>query len=162
MNKDDFSIRPVTDSDRPWVADLSTQAWGADIIVEHGVIFHASTLPGFVAVRGDEKLGLVTYHIADHACEIITLNSLQPGIGIGSALIDAVRQRARQADCQRLFLMTTNDNIDALRFYQKRGFVLVAVHRNAAEEARKLKPQIPLVGEHGIPLRDEIELEMML
>lgn len=157
-----FIIRPLTDADRTWVADVATRAWGAEMIVEHGVVFHASQLPGFVAVRGDEKLGLVTYNIDDRACEIITLNSLEPGIGIGAALIDAVKARARQSNCHRLFLMTTNDNTDALRFYQKRGFVLVAVHRNAAEAARKVKPQIPLIGAHGIPLRDEIELEMML
>ncbi|MEW5718069.1 MAG: GNAT family N-acetyltransferase, partial [Chloroflexota bacterium] len=82
--------------------------------------------------------------------------------GIGSALIDAVKLRARQAGCKRLWLITTNDNLTALRFYQKRGFTLAALHRNALEESRKIKPEIPLVGEHGIPLRDEIELEMML
>jgi ribosomal protein S18 acetylase RimI-like enzyme len=162
MSMDDFSIRPVKDSDRAWVANFIARQWGAEIVIAYGVVFHASKLPGFVALRGDEKLGLVTYNIDDRACEIITLNSLQPGIGIGAALIDAVKAHARQAGCQRLFLMTANDNIDALRFYQKRGFVLVAVHRNAAEQARKLKPQIPFIGEHGIPLRDEIELEMML
>jgi hypothetical protein len=59
-------------------------------------------------------------------------------------------------------LVTTNDNLNALRFYQKRGFVLVAVHRNALEVSRKLKPEIPLVGMDSIPLRDEIELEMMV
>jgi hypothetical protein len=52
--------------------------------------------------------------------------------------------------------------MNALRFYQKRGFVLVAVHRNALEQSRKLKPEIPLIGDDEIPLRDEIELEMML
>jgi GNAT superfamily N-acetyltransferase len=77
-------------------------------------------------------------------------------------LIDAVRQEAQRAGCKRLWLITTNDNLTALRFYQRRGFVLVAVHRNAVELSRKLKPQIPLIGEHGIPIRDEIELEMPL
>ena len=49
-----------------------------------------------------------------------------------------------------------------MRFYQKRGFVLVAVHRNALAESRRLKPEIPLIGIDDIPLRDEIELEMEL
>lgn len=56
----------------------------------------------------------------------------------------------------------TDDNLHALRFYQNRGFVLVAVYRNALEISRQLKPEIPLIGKNGIPLRDEIELEYTL
>jgi hypothetical protein len=40
--------------------------------------------------------------------------------------------------------------------------VLVAVHRNALDISRELKPEIPQLGIDGVPLRDEIELEMML
>ena len=69
---------------------------------------------------------------------------------------------ATASGCKQLWLITTNDNINALRFYQKRGFMLVAVHRNALELSRKLKPEIPMIGNDGIPLRDEIELEMIL
>lgn len=58
--------------------------------------------------------------------------------------------------------LSPDDNLNALRFYQKRGFVLVAIYRNALDIARKLKPEIPLIGNDGIPLRDEIELEMIL
>ncbi len=54
------------------------------------------------------------------------------------------------------------DNMNALRFYQKRRFRLIAVFPNALEESRKLKPEIPLTGIDGIPLRDEIELELIL
>jgi ribosomal protein S18 acetylase RimI-like enzyme len=92
----------------------------------------------------------------------VTIDSDKPSIGVGTVLIDAVKEIARQAGCSRLWLITTNDNMNALRFYQKRGFVLVAVHRNALERSRKLKPEIPLIGDDEIPLRDEIELEMML
>jgi RimJ/RimL family protein N-acetyltransferase len=73
-----------------------------------------------------------------------------------------VKEVARQHGCQRVWLITTNDNLNALRFYQKRGFELVAVHRRAIDEARKIKPEIPLIGEYGIPIRDEIELEIAL
>jgi GNAT superfamily N-acetyltransferase len=83
-----------------------------------------------------------------------------PGNGIGSTLINAVKRHADQSGCHRLWLITTNDKLRALRFYYKRGVVLVAVHRNALDESRKIKPQIPFIGNDGIPLRDEIELEM--
>jgi DNA-3-methyladenine glycosylase I len=93
-------------------------------------------------------------------CEIVTLDSMNAGAGVGSALIETVRETARQSGCQRLWLVTTNDNLNALRFYQKRGLRLVALRPNAIEESRRIKPQIPLIGNDGIPLRDEIELEI--
>jgi hypothetical protein len=69
-------------------------------------------------------------------------------------------QLARRQGCARLWVITTNDNVDALRFYQRRGFCLVEVHRGAVDRSRvTLKPEIPAAGACGIPLRDEIELE---
>jgi N-acetylglutamate synthase-like GNAT family acetyltransferase len=107
-------------------------------------------------------VGLVTYRLAEGECELVTINSQRPGAGIGSALLEAVKEAAQKGGCRRLWLITTNDNLEALRFYQLRGFALVAVHRNALEASRRLKPQIPKVGQHGIPLRDELELELVL
>jgi GNAT superfamily N-acetyltransferase len=101
------------------------------------------------------------YSIDGGACEIVTIDSLIER-GIGTALVEAVTDAARAAGCGRLWLVTTNDNLPALRFYQKRRFALVAVHREAVAEARKLKPEIPLVGLDGIPIRDELELELEL
>jgi len=131
-------------------------------MVVHGKLYYPHDLPGFIAAQEGEWVGLLTYQIEGSACEIVTLNSLRPGTGVGSALIAAVRKIAQSANCARLWLITTNDNMHALRFYQKRGFRLVAVHPNALEHSRKLKPEIPLVGFDGIPLRDELELEIAL
>lgn len=158
----DLVIRPRFDSDGVWVADVARDRWGTRTVVAHGVRYRPAELPGFVAWQGHDRVGLVTYHVQGPACEIVTLDSLQPGLGVGTALIAAVRRAAVAAGCRRLWLITTNDNTDALRFYQKRGFRLVAVHRDAVSESRQLKPEIPLVGADGIPIRDEIELEMML
>ena len=158
-----FEIRALNDGDREWVARLLTEHWASPRIVSRGRVCDGDRLPGFAAVRDGRPIGLATYRIDGGDCEIVTLNSLAERQGVGSALIDAVKDAARQAGCRRLWLITTNDNVSALRFYQKRGFVLVAVHRGALEEARRrLKPEIPLVGLDGIPLRDEIELEMVL
>ena len=158
----EFVVRPLNADDRDWVLRFIVEHWGADKVVGHGVVYYPHDLPGFVAVRGSERLGLVTYHIEGDSCEIVTLNSVQESVGVGTALIKMVRYVARYFGCRRLWLVTTNDNLNALRFYQKRGFVLVAVHRNALQVSRKLKPEIPLVGMDGIPLRDEIELEMVV
>jgi GNAT superfamily N-acetyltransferase len=158
----DITILPINTEDREWVAKFMHEQWRSDKVVSRGVVHYPQNLPGFVALHDGEKVGLVTYNVVDQSCEIVTLNSTYPSSGVGTALIDAVRDIAIKSGCKRLWMITTNDNTHALRFYQKRGFVLVAVHRNALEQSRKLKPEISLIGNHGIPLRDEIELEMIL
>lgn len=106
-------------------------------------------------------IGLATYRIDGAACELMSLDSLREGRGVGSALVDAVIGLASSVGCARLTLVTTNDNLNALRFYQKRGFRLRALCPGAVDAARReLKPAILLQGENDIPIRDEIELEM--
>jgi ribosomal protein S18 acetylase RimI-like enzyme len=155
-----FTLRPLRPEDAAWVAQHIAAEWGAEIVVAHGAVYRPAELPGFVAEVGDEKMGLLTYHIAGDACEIVTLDSQRPNCGIGAALIAAVKEATQQAGCRRLWLITTNDNTHALRFYQKRGFVLAALHRDAVAASRAIKPEIPLIGNDGIPIRDEIELEL--
>lgn len=155
-------IRPLTSEDQDRVARFIEEQWGGGIVVAHGQVYEPQRLPGFSALLGEELVGLVTYSIHGDACEVVTLDSLRPNIGIGSALLEAVAAAARQANCRRLWLITTNDNLHARRFYQQRGFRLVAVHRGAVNAARALKPQIPLISFDGIPIEDELELERKL
>ena len=157
-----FQIRPKNNDDHHWVVDLLQKHWGATKMVTRGKIHHPDKLSGLVAMEVGQPVGLVTYRIDADECEIVTINSLIEQQGVGSALIGAVKDFAAAAKCKRLWLITTNDNMDALRFYQKQGFKLVAVYPNALEQSRRLKPEIPLTGKDGIPLRDEIEMELFL
>lgn len=154
-------IRPITPADRPWMRALLVEHWRAPQVVSRGHVHQADALPGFLALEGDRPLGLVTYAVAGDECEIVTLDAVESGRGVGSALMAAVVDLARHKDIRRVWLITTNDNTGALRFYQKVGFVLVAVHRDAIRRSRELKPSIPETGFDGIPIRDEIELEMV-
>jgi ribosomal protein S18 acetylase RimI-like enzyme len=158
-----ITIVPFADAHREWATAMLTESWGAAIVISRGQRHDAARLPGFVAVQGEALVGLATYHIAGDDCELVSLNATTSGQGIGTALIAAVRDAAAAAGCRRVWLITTNDNVEALRFYQLRGFLLVAVHRDAVTEARRRqKPEIPLIGNHGIPIRDEIELELAI
>jgi GNAT superfamily N-acetyltransferase len=159
---ENVDIRPTNQQDVDWIEQLTREEWDAEFIVVHGEKFYPAQYPGFIASVGDEPVGLITYNIQGNACEVLSLNALKPGLGIGSRLIEEVKEKARQAGCSRLWLITTNDNLNALGFYQKRGFRLAALHAGAIALDRKLKPQIPEVSENGIPIRDEIELEMDL
>ena len=138
------------------------ERWGDSIVVGRGRVWRPAELPGLAAFDGDDCVGLVTYELDGTACEIVTIDALREGEGIGTALLRAVEGAAREAGCKRVQLLTTNNNLRALAFYQKRGFRLVRLVPGAIDEERKLKPSIPLVDAHGIPIRDELHLELPL
>ena len=156
-----FTIRPVRESDREWMRLFLEERWGAAAIVTRGLIHNADRLDGFIAGIGAEPAGLITFRHDKRECEVVTLDSVREGEGIGTALLAGAVHHARESGCARLWLITTNDNLDAVRVHQKRGLHLAAIYPNALEESRRLKPEIPLTGIDRIPLRDEIELEIV-
>ncbi|HLO32437.1 MAG TPA: GNAT family N-acetyltransferase [Anaerolineales bacterium] len=156
------TLRRLTRNDLPRLRQFWIEHWGGEEMVSRGNIYRPEQLDGYVVEEGQEWIGLITFFIKENECEVTSLDSLRAGQGIGSALIDKAIEEARAGNCKRLFLITTNDNLHALGFYQKRGFEIVTVYRGAVNRSRKIKPNIPLVGNDGIPLRDEIELEMSL
>jgi ribosomal protein S18 acetylase RimI-like enzyme len=148
-------VRRLRDDERGWVRSQVEALWGARIVVAHRVVYEPASLEGFVAEDGGRPVGLLTYLVEDDACEIVTIDAFEPGRGIGTALLDAVKALGHR----RLWLVTTNDNVRAQRFYERSGFRLVAVREGEIERSRRLKPQIPGVGEAGVPIRDELEYE---
>ena len=132
-------------------------------VARAGELLDASMHPALVAWSNGDLVGAATYVIDGDHCELVTLHADERFRGVGSALLAALHDIARDAGCARLVVTTTNDNLDALRFYQRRGFRLARLRPGAVDESRaRLKPEIPDVGSHGIPLRDELELEMVL
>lgn len=157
-----LKIEPINKADKSWIISLLEKHWGSTKIVSRGKIFYAEELPGFIATNDHFMAGLITYSLNESECEIITLNSVMEGMGVGSLLVDKVKNEAFTKNCKRLFIITTNDNQKAIEFHQNRGFKIKDIHKNAVEVSRKLKPEIPLIGLNGIPIKDEIELEMIL
>ncbi|MCA1060352.1 GNAT family N-acetyltransferase [Rossellomorea aquimaris] len=140
--------------------EFFNQTWGSSKMVISSGVYDCTRLDGFAVLNEESVItGLITYVFRDGECEIISLDSLEERKGIGTALMKEVERVAAENRCTRMTLITTNDNLLALKFYQKRGFVLSKIHRNAVEKAREIKPEIPLIGNEGIPIRDEIELE---
>ena len=157
-----MDIRRLSAEELPRLRQFWIEHWGGEIMITRGHIYRPEQLEGFVIEDGAEWIGLLTFIIKDDELEITSLDSLRERQGIGSLLLDRALGEARARGCRRLFLITTNDNLNALGFYQKRGFELVAIHRGAIDESRKIKPSISLMGMNNIPLRDEIELEIKL
>ena len=152
------SIRPADGGDRDWIVSVLRDRWGGEPMVIRGEPTYPSSHRGFVAVDGDERVGLVTFAIARPGCEITSLLSVREGEGIGTALIHAVVEVARDEGCARVQLVTTNDNEHAIGWYERRGFSVTGVREGAMDEVRQLKPSIPVVNEAGVPIRDEISM----
>ena len=155
-------IHRLTANELPRLQKFWQEHWGDDFVVAHGTVFHPENVSGFIALDDNDWVGLITYTFTDTECEIVSLDSLREKEGIGKALIEKVIEEARANQCQRIHVTTTNENLRALGFYQICGFRLSTLRVNAVEESRKLKPGIPETGGHDIPIRDEIELEMIL
>lgn len=162
VNEPAVRIRPVSESDRLMLAWLVAKLWGSDLVAVHGTVLHPAELPGFLAERAGRVVGLLTYQLLGDTLEIVTLNAIDRHAGIGTQLIEAATGTARRLGCRDIRLTTTNDNVDALRFYQRRGFRLADLRPGAVDRARQEKPQIPRVGDYGIPLHDEIDLTLRL
>jgi N-acetylglutamate synthase-like GNAT family acetyltransferase len=162
MNSSSFTFRSIEQSDRIWIDGFITNHWGSNIVVVHNKSYIPSQLNGYIACDGEENIGLVTYKIQNAECEIVTLNSLVENKGIGKRLVSLVEKEAKENNCKRVWLITTNDNMRAIGFYQKVGYQLINVFPNAVERSRILKPEIPLIANNGIPIRDELEFCLML
>ena len=154
-------VRPLVGADAEWLATASEPVGGLEV-VSRGALHHLRQLPGFVAEAGGERVGFASYRLDGDACELVAICSLLARGGVGRALVAAVSAAASRAGARRLWLVTTNDNLGALRFYQRVGFRLVAVHLDAVTRSRALKPAIPAVGYDDIPIRDELELSKPL
>lgn len=156
-------VREATTAERDWI-ERFLEEHGSLRVARRGQLVTPLDHPMLIAESGNgQPAGILTYIVDGDECEILTLHSAGQWQGTGSALIAAIKDVAASRECRRLWLVTTNDNVDALRFYQRRGFGLAALRVGAVDDARRtLKPEIPEVGNYGIPLRDEIELELLI
>lgn len=156
-----ISVRPIEEKDKEWIKKVMIDDWSSEMVVA-SKLFNTLMLSGFIAEFNDQLTGVVAYDIADGRLEIVSLNSAQQGKGIGTALIEKVKELAKKKGLKSVWLVTSNDNIDSLKFYQKRGFRIIKVYPDAINKARKIKPEIPLVGSNGIRIKDALELEYKL
>jgi len=145
-----FKIRHIIESDRAKIKNIIEKEWGSNFVISRRKQHDVHTLSGFVAVDSGNIVGLLTFRLEKRACEVITLNSFNENMGIGTGLIEAICDYAQKKNCSRLWLITTNDNLSTVGFYQKRGFTLKAVYPNEIEHSRKMKPEIPMYGIDGL------------
>jgi GNAT superfamily N-acetyltransferase len=107
---------------------------------------------------GGAPQGLVTWRLDGDRAEIVTLDAFEQGRHIGGRLLNGAEEELRRRGVTRLTIMTTNDNLRAISFYVRHGYRIVAVHLDAMDRVRQIKPSVPERGLDGLPLRDVIEL----
>jgi N-acetylglutamate synthase-like GNAT family acetyltransferase len=158
-----YTIEPINKQNRAKALEVLKDHWGeTTILVSRGQVHDIRKLPGFIAVKDHKVVGIITYKLENNELEIITLNAFEENKGIGTNLIEEVIKEGNELGCKRVWLITTNDNVHAMRFYQLKGFDMVAFHEDALNKAREIKPEIPEIGHFGIKVEHEIKFEYNL
>lgn len=159
----EIEIRKISSLDQNWIKELFQKEWFSDKVISQGRIYQYKNLQGFIAVYQNKRVGLITYTIKNEKIlEIISINSLKKNIGIGTEFVNHITKFAKSRQIDKIEVVTTNDNLKALKFYQKCGFKIMTVNVNIMREYRKIKPEIPLKAENGILIRDEFILQKKL
>ena len=159
-SKVEFEIRPVTD--RAFLDELLRLRWSGGALMLRGKVVHPKDVEALAAYHEGRLAGVATWRLEGPVFYLVTLNNITEQRGVGVALLDAIMKLGRQKGSALLRVIVTNDNLNALGFYQRRGFRLIALHPGAIDTIRALLPSIPTMGANRIPIRDEIELEIDL
>ena len=153
-------------ADLPWAAALLDSELGGRMQARRGELVDAIGDGGLIAIADGLPIALLTWAVgiggsAEIRAVVVTAESR--GHGVGRALIEAAHGWLGAAGVRHVWLVTTNDNIAALGLYQQLGYRLVELRVGAVDESRRtLKPSIGEIGAHGIPIHDELELEVEL
>jgi len=155
-------VRQVAHRDRVWVAETLRKEWTSTVVARLGALVDAAGLSGYVATLDGRRVGLALVDVKDRECEVVTLSTTEPRRGVGRALMQRCFDEARAGRCQRVWLVTTNNNLAAIAFYQHMGMDLRTLHWQAVRASRELKPTISMRDAAGIPILHELEFELLV
>lgn len=153
-------VREATDADRPAVRALFEQDFGRTKIVAFGEVVDIDAMPTLVAVLTVDPAGALAYRLLGDAIQIVALatDPMWQRSGVGGHLVAEAELLARRLDLARLVVATTNDNLPALYFYQRRGYRLT----DLVPDSIIMHTGQQVAGFASIPVRDEVRLEKKL
>ena len=157
-------VRPATAEDWQWI-NANADAVGGPQVVSNGVLHRLQDYPACVAHTKNELTGFAVYIPDQPSCELLAIAAISPGNGVGTTLMNWVEQAAAKLGCTHIWLATTNDNLDAIKFYQRNSYTLLKLRPGAFKGVLRLKgldPDSTVIGNFGIPIRDEIQMEKEL
>lgn len=89
-------IKHINSENKVKVISFFNEHWGSSEMVISSGIYRCENLDGFIFEENDQIVGLITYVIKGNEIEIISLDSILEGKGIGTALIEKVENVAKQ------------------------------------------------------------------
>ena len=155
-------VSRIASGDRDWVAETLVREWTSTSVARLGQLVEAAGLPGHLATLAGRRVGLVLVDVRHREYEVVAISTSEPRRGVGRALMERCFAEARATGCRRVWLVTTNNNITAIAFYQRLGMDLRALHRHALRVSRELKPTIPERDAAGVRIDHELEFELLL
>lgn len=135
-----LQIRAITSDDSKWIKDIMGKSWGGLPLIIRGKKYYPTE--GIVAENDSGVAGFIFFEIQKTDCEIVVFEIFDKFKGTGTIMLNKLYDLAKDKKCKRIYLMTTNDNLDALRFYQRRGFSICGIHLDSIKISRKMKPSI--------------------
>ena len=155
-----LTIRPATSADQARIATLSNYFRGEDEVESFGRSYQVDELPAYVACDEDDIVGVASYASDGDETNLVVLNVLPQWQGRGAArdLIAAVTKAMQVEGVKRIILSTTNDDLPALGLYQRLGFAITNVDVGKMVEHHGGEE----LGFAGIPVRDEVQMEVNL
>ena len=156
-------IQPLSSRYQSWVEGILFADWEGWVQTVRGQVLDARALSGFVALgQGMRPEGFLLYHIQNHQCQVVVLDSRVERVGHGTALLNTVRQYAHGQGCRRLWLITNRENTTAIRFYQNYGLSIANYHAEGVQLSPRLQPSVHATGPNGMRLSREVEMSLVL
>jgi ribosomal protein S18 acetylase RimI-like enzyme len=145
--------------DRAQILDLVEYFRRGSQPLRYCYTLEADALPAYVAADDGNIVGAASYRCVDSVLNLVMLNVLPQwrGRGVVTELVTAVLQEARAQGIERVFATVTNDDLPGLGLYQRLGFTITGVLVDRLTGKGRVES-----GFDGIPVRDEIQLELRL
>lgn len=137
--------------------ELFQKNWGNTSMVYNRELYNLESLDYIEEYHDSSFGGIITFFEKDHSIHIVSLDTVMSNQGIGTSLLNSLTELAVKRHKSAIYVETTNDNCDAIRFYQTHDFDIYDLQLNEVAIQRKLKPSIPLIGCYNIPIKHIIK-----
>jgi ribosomal protein S18 acetylase RimI-like enzyme len=153
--------REATAAEQDAALELFRRDFGRTSIASFGEVIPLSETSTIVAEMQGDVSGALAWRPRENALQIVALATepMWQRSGVGGHLVAEAEVVARRTGATRVVLATTNDNLPALYFYQRRGYRITDVVRDAWRDHAELTIG---VGFASIPVLDELRLEKTL
>ena len=154
-------VREAAEADARATLELFHRDFRRTQVLAFGEMMDLAVLPAVVAEMKGEIAGALAYRLLPDVLQIVALatDPMWQRSGVGGYLVAEVELMARRRGLGRVIFCTTNDNLPALYFYQRRDYRITELVAGAL--LPHIKPAFAC-GFAGIPVRDEIRLEKVL